>query len=439
MTRLPAIVAALTLATACAVHQAPARPSIATGITDRTGISTSGLPLPGRDWTPPPGISTDDGLTQDEAAAIALWNNARFQAALTSLGIARADLIDAGLLKNPVLSLLFPWGPKQLEFTASWSIDTLWQRPKRIADAKLNAEAVASELVASGVNLVADVRLAFLDAIVAGRRAALAAEQADIATRLAGLARSRLNAGDISEFEEALSKTDALRLETARLSHAAARDLADIRLRTLLGLAQDGPPLRLTAPPGPAGCRPPPDLIKAALASRPDVRAAELHIEAAGARAGLEKARIMAFTASLDANAKGSEGFEMGPGVAIELPILSQNQGKRSRAAAELEQASRNYLAIRAAIAAEVSAARVGVTTAEGIARLLGPEISQTLAAARRQAERLHEAGEISLLDLLTIRQRLLDTEAARVDAELAVNRARARLEQALGNTCEVK
>ncbi len=440
MPRRLVLAAVMMLISACAAHRVPDVPETGPAISTRTGVFAGNLAGVRHEWSAPPGTSLEDGLAQDEAAAIALWNNARFHAALASLGLARADLIEAGLLKNPILSLLFPRGPKQLEFTATWSIDALWQRPKRIADAKLNAEAVASELVSSGVNLVADVRLAFLEALVADRRATLAGEQADIGNRAAELAQGRLRAGDISEFEAALSKTDALRLESVRVSRVAARDLAYIRLRSLLGLPQDGAPLKLTAPPIASGaCAPQPDLLKAALASRPDVRAAELRIEAAGARAGLERARIVSFTASLDANAKGSEGFEMGPGIAIELPILSQNQGRRARAVAEIEQASRNYLAIRATVAAEVSAARVGVVEAESLARLLGADVTESLATARRQAERLHEAGEISLLDLLTARQRLLDTDAARADAEFGVNRARVRLEQALGNRCEAK
>jgi outer membrane protein, heavy metal efflux system len=62
----------------------------------------------------------DDGLSRDEAVAIALWNNAAFQVSVSQLGFARADLADAGLISNPVLSLLFPWGPKQLEWTLRW-------------------------------------------------------------------------------------------------------------------------------------------------------------------------------------------------------------------------------------------------------------------------------------------------------------------------------
>ena len=40
-----------------------------------------------------------------------------FKSRSTDLGFARADLIEAGQLRNPILSLLFPWGPKQFEAT----------------------------------------------------------------------------------------------------------------------------------------------------------------------------------------------------------------------------------------------------------------------------------------------------------------------------------
>ena len=99
----------------------------------------------------PDGVVLEDGLTEQEAVALALWNNSGFQESLADLGVARADLLQAGLLRNPVLSLLFPWGPKQLEATARWPIDALWQRPHRVAAARLTTEAVGERLVATGL------------------------------------------------------------------------------------------------------------------------------------------------------------------------------------------------------------------------------------------------------------------------------------------------
>lgn len=421
----------------CTAHRAPDRALVAREIDERVGVDVGAPPATLREWTLPPTSRIEDGLTIDEAVAIALWNNAAFQAALSALGLARADLIEAGMIRNPILSLLLPWGPKQLEFTSTWPVDVLWQRPKRLAEAKINADAVAAQLVSGGLKLIADVKTAFLDAIASERRLAIAVDQADMATRLAELAQGRYRAGDISEFEARLAGTDAQRLEAARLTRSADRDLGLVRLRALLGQSPDAAPLRLTWPANPpATCVAAADMMRTALAARPDVRAAELQVEAAGMRAGLERARIVSLTATLDANAEGAEGFEMGPGFAIELPIISQNQGRRARAASELEQASRRYLAVRAAVGLDVNAALVGLAEAQGVAAVLGPDVAESAAAARRQADRLHAAGEISLVELLGTRQRLLELEMTRADADLGVHRAIVRLEQAVGKSC---
>ena len=146
----------------------------------------AGLRLEGQSALPPD-VNLADGLTQEEAVAIALWNSPSFQATLADLGVARADLAEAGLLRNPIFSLLFPIGPKQLEFTLQYPFDLLVQRPARVAAAKLNAQAIGERLVWDALSLVAQVRTAHADAVVADRRLTLAAENADLARRLAGI------------------------------------------------------------------------------------------------------------------------------------------------------------------------------------------------------------------------------------------------------------
>ena len=107
------------------------------------------------------------------------------------------------------------------------------------------------------------------------------------------------------------------------------------------------------------------------MAARPDVRAAELAIEAAGARVGLATAQIWTLTAILDANGAGKEGFEMGPGIAGELPILAQNQGGRARAAAQLEASARRYTAVRAAVEEELATATTRLSRAREVLSLV--------------------------------------------------------------------
>jgi cobalt-zinc-cadmium efflux system outer membrane protein len=429
------------LTAACAsAPAAPDRPAVSRALTERHRVDTAGLAAPAA-WTAPPGTSLDRPLSMDDAVSIALWNNQNFHAALASLGVARADLIQAGTIRNPVLSLLFPWGPKQLEATVSWPIEQLWQRPARMRDARLNAEAIAQNLVGSGLGLIADVKLAYVDAVGTAAGERLADEQAKLAAQLADLADGRFRAGDISDFDRRLARIDAVRLQAAALGRSAAHGLAISRLRALLGLAPDAPEIQIAdgALPPAAACGDRAALIKTALAARPDVRAAELAVEAAGARAGLARASIMSLTAILDMNGEGREGFEAGPGIGAELPIFSQQQGGRARASADLEQASRRYLAVRAAVVADLDAAWVQRQDADRIEAAFGSDVLQSLATQRAQADGLFEAGEISLLDLLDTRRHLIDAELSRLDASLGAERAAIRLEQALGRSCRTE
>ena len=103
---------------------------ISEGIKERTDYELGQVTEPG-ELNLPEGVSLNDGLSQDEAVALALWNNAQFQADLAALGFARAELLEANMLSNPVFSVLFPVSPKLLETALDIPIDTLWQRPHR--------------------------------------------------------------------------------------------------------------------------------------------------------------------------------------------------------------------------------------------------------------------------------------------------------------------
>jgi len=70
--------------------QAPGRDQVDEAIRSRTGL---GLRPEESRASLPPDVSLNDGLTPDEAVAIALWNNPAFEASLADLGLARGDLV----------------------------------------------------------------------------------------------------------------------------------------------------------------------------------------------------------------------------------------------------------------------------------------------------------------------------------------------------------
>src|SRR5262245_48880690 len=86
----------------------------------------------------PPNVTLDNGIREEDAISIALWNNAAFLEALADIGISRADAVQAGMFPNPTLSMLVPWGAKGLELTARYPMEALWLRPQRVATATAN-------------------------------------------------------------------------------------------------------------------------------------------------------------------------------------------------------------------------------------------------------------------------------------------------------------
>ncbi|HEV7866644.1 MAG TPA: TolC family protein [Chthoniobacteraceae bacterium] len=397
---------------------------------------------PGQFLTPR-GVSLANGLTEDEAVAIALCNNAAFLETLADLGIARADVVQAGVVPNPTLTLLFPSGSKQLEFTAKLATEFLWLRPIRLKTAKLDYERTAELLVQNGLNLIRDTKLAFTEALAAERRLTLAEESAMLSAKIEKLARARVAAGDVSELEVGTVGIDTLQANeiVARAGQDVA--LARERLRGVLGLGFDRRPISIAASARPPRVRANADeLVKIALASRPDLRAAEIGMEAAGARQGLAKAEIFTLSATLDANrtrvaTNGGTGsrqrIEAGPGLDVGIPIFNQNQGGRARAKAGLEKAARGYVTVRDRIALEVREAHLRCLQAQQSydnwhARILPP-----LEQAVGQSQQAYEAGNVAILLVLESTRKLTDARAKEAAAAVDLRRATAELERAIG------
>src|SRR5262249_27093989 len=115
-------------------------------------------------------------LTAESATQIALLNNPRLQAKYESLGVAQADLVQAGLLRNPVLSgaLHFPIqgtvAGTQSGGVTGWDVNLLaefidlFMLPLRKRYASAELERVKLEVADSILDTAAQVKVAFYTA-----------------------------------------------------------------------------------------------------------------------------------------------------------------------------------------------------------------------------------------------------------------------------------
>ena len=398
----------------------------------------------------PAGVSLDDGLTEDEAIAIALWNNPALQADLTALGLARADVIEAGQLKNPNLTLVFPFSIRVLEAVALWPFDAIWQRPHRVAAAKLEQDRLSQSLVTNALDLVRDVRLAYADYSMAQLRSQVATQASRERSEIAVIINAQFRAGEISELETNASRVEAKLAEeqAARLGYevTAAKD----RLRSLLGFNPNDPAFNISQPATPtatpettrtvavnasnsAPADPLGELLKQAFDARPELKAAELAIEAAGQRAKWERSKILVVSAIAKEYGKGAHGFEQGPGLLIDLPIFHRNKGAISRAEAEIERAAKQLIAARHRVALEVQQAYTQVEQAGESLRQWRSNVLPQIEQEVRLAGKSYSAGDVSYLFALQTTQRLTDARLREIEFQAALVRARALLERSIG------
>src|SRR5262245_42951701 len=227
------------------------------GIANRTGLPAIPEAPANQQVRFPAGISLDRPLSADDAAAIALWNNRQLYVDLAALGLAQGDLIEAGLLRNPRLDILFPVGLKPFELLFNFPVDVFWSRPRRVEASQAAYNQLAQSLVQNGLNTVRDARLAHADLVLAQARQKAAEEATTLRSRIVELTNARLRAGDISELEAMAARTDAATASEQLVRLRQDVELASERLRIVLGLSVErsavevlSTPTDTAAPPG---------------------------------------------------------------------------------------------------------------------------------------------------------------------------------------------
>ncbi len=426
---LPAVALTALLSGCTAIH---VRPAIDTpsAIRNQTGFS---LP-PDSASTLPPGVDLSKPLTSDDAAAIALWKNPQLQVDLAALGLARGDLIDAGLLRNPRVDLIIPAGLKPFELLLNFPVEVFLSRPFRVAASQAAYDQLAQNLVQNGLNTLRDARFAHADLVLAKEREIAGIAASELRKRIAQLTSRRLQAGDISELDEVAARSEEATAGEllVRLQHDTV--IAAERLRILLGLSLDHPkidvvtaPVAFASPPLPA------DLLEKALINRPDLRAAELGVVAATKRAKWEHSRILVLAGQLNSKGIGTNGILTSPGVSLELPIFNRNQGLIARADADVLAASKQYLNLKQRVAFEVYESRELLVQAQDALNRLRGQVIPPLQSAATLAGQQYEKGDVAYLFVLEQSRGLIDANLRLADTEAAVRRSQAQLERSVG------
>lgn len=419
----------------CALPAHVGRDYVSSELLTRTGhaIDDHGRP-PG---APIPDIANwQDGLSEDEAAALAIWNNPSYQELLVDLQITQAELIQAHQIPNPNIITMLPLSAKQWELTVQVPLDVLVLRPRRVAAAQLEMHRVGERLVQDGLNVIRDVRTAYVNLAQAEETLRLAQQGLELRRETTRIAKARLEAG--ADAELGVSVIELEQFTSDDQVNRAERDvaLARQRLRFLVGFELTDTEFSTT----PLSDVPTLDtevdeLVALALSARPDLRSVELAIDAASDRARLARHDYFNIWGLLpDINSRGAKGFEAGPGLLMTLPIFNQNQAAIARTEAAIERLRRQHTTLRDTVAMEVRQAYTTLIRAQQELDIWRnkavPRAELTFASVQ---EALKEDA-VQLLMVVEATRTLLATRQREIQAAADVRRAVAELERSIGH-----
>jgi outer membrane protein, heavy metal efflux system len=305
----------------------------------------------------------EEVLTPERAVQVAFAHNRDLQATLEELGVARAELIAASTVRNPVADgeIRFPGDPaRPFEITVHKTIMDLFQLGNRKKMGRARFEAAKLRVGGAVIHFAAQVRTSYYDLLAARKILARIETILRAQEAAAELARRQHSAGNISDLD---LESEQSRYEQIKLDHARAQlDELQARERLIsdLGLTQRA---ELKLPddfPAPAETDMAAEEVeRQVVARRLDIRMAERDVEAA------RRAASVAKTAAFDDvdvgvhHEREPDGKRTtGPALTVPIPIFDRGAAQKTRARALFRQAQQRLNALRVMARSEARAAQ---------------------------------------------------------------------------------
>jgi outer membrane protein, heavy metal efflux system len=381
-------------------------------------------------------------LTLNAAVQIALLNNRELQATFEEIGIANADLIEAGLLRNPVFAgdARFPDRPPSatnVELSIAQEFFEVLVIPLRKKVAAIQLAKTKLRVGDSVLKLAAEVKTAFYE--LQGEQQLLGRLRAINEANGAAveLAQRQHEAGNINDLDlanqQATYSQSKLDIAETTASMRAGRE----KLNRLMGTWGEDTAWKIAdeLPPLPSAGFPQQRLESLAINQRLDLAATKTEIGALVGSLGITK--TYRYVGSIEFGVdteKETDGQRVtGPKWQLELPVFNQGQGRIAKLEAQLRQAERRLESEAVAIRAEVREARDRLIAKRDLASYYRDEL---LPGRKRILELTlthYNAMLKSPYDLLLARQNEISAERGYIDALRDYWIARANLEKAVG------
>lgn len=298
-----------------------------------------------------------EDLTLDSAVQLALLNNRSLQASFEDLGIGQAEVIQAGLLKNPSIGGLIRF-PGNVELDWVQDLVDVLMLPARKRLAAMEFEETKLRVTQEVLELIAEVKVAFFTLQGEVLLTEVLETTAQAAQLASAFAERQFAAGTINELDLLMRQAsyEKAKLELFHSQNAVVQ--LRQQLNRLLGVwGRDADwtlagrlPALPTAEDRLVG------LESLAIATRLDLAAARLETETLTEALDIKQLWrwIPLAEAGVSAERDSDGTWLTGPSLSLELPLFDQGQAEVARLLSELRRSRRQEEALAVEIRSDV-------------------------------------------------------------------------------------
>lgn len=387
------------------------------------------------------GASGSGEWNLDTLTLAAFYFHPDLDVARARLEIARAAILSARARPNPVLSLgaqrnanppqgLSPW---KLGLGLDVPVETAGKRGIRTARARQLAERAQIDVTTTAWQVRARVRAALIDDDIGIQSTTLLERQDALQREIVGMLEVRRSVGEASLVDLMQARIAATQTELLLRDAQSALQQARARLAAAIGVplaALDSVNIAPALPPQPP-LPATPELRRAALTQRSDIRALLAEYAAAESALRLEIARQYP-----DVHLAPGYSWDQGAnkwllGFAAVLPVFNQNRGPIAEAEARRRETAARFTALQAKVIGDLDLASAAYRTALEKLKSADALLSLNEQQAKEIGTRF-ERGEADRLELRSAELQVNTIAVSRVSALRNVQQALGDLETAL-------
>lgn len=370
----------------------------------------------------------DQPLRAESAVQVALLNNRRLQATYQELGIAQADLVEAGRLPNPVLDAEFRFAAAGsgtgIELGLAQDFLEILLLPRRKAIAAAEFEVARARVTGEVLGLAARTREAFIDLQAAEQLLELQTTSLEATSASYELAKRLYAAGNITALDLANERAfhEQVKVDTAE-AEAMIVQFRE-RLSALMGLwaGWDGgmeQPWTIASRRLPAlsALTVDPQLVESIAIERSlDLLEQRWELQRAARELGITQP-LTSLDLGVSAEREPEGDWSVGPSFSLPVPLFNQAQPAIARALSRFEQAEELYAGMAIEIRAAARAAYLRTVSARQRAEYFQAIILPLQEEAVEQAQLQYNAMQLGSLLLLQAKRDQLEAAQDWIEA----------------------